>query len=178
MEIISFDQNDPHIQKVHKEQIKSIFFACTSVKTFRDDSHRTSFFNKWCGDYLKLSPDNFYLALIGDEVVGYLSGHLDSELALREFEIPGALEFKEYYDQYPAHFHINCAPHHQGKGIGRKLIEYYVSKLKESSIEGVHLITSTDADNLGFYRALGFDKEILRPFNNVELLLMGQEISA
>ncbi|OUR97941.1 hypothetical protein A9Q84_07025 [Halobacteriovorax marinus] len=178
MEIISFNQLDTHIQKQYTEEIKAIFFECTSVKNFRDEEHRATFFNKWCGDYLKLSPRNFYLAISANEVAGYLSGHLDSELALSEFEIPGAAEFTEYYEQYPAHFHINCAPRHQGKGIGRKLIEHYVSRLSESSIEGVHLITSTDANNLGFYRALGFDKEILRPFNKVELLLMGREISA
>jgi ribosomal protein S18 acetylase RimI-like enzyme len=178
MEIVSFDQIDCDIQEKTISQIKDIFFSCSSVKNFRDENHQSSFFNKWCGDYLSKSPMHFYIALEEESVVGYLSGSLDSIEALDNFIIPGPEVFKDCFEKFPAHFHINCAPNHQGKGIGRKLVDHYVQQLSKTSINGVHLITSTDADNLGFYRALGFTSEVLRPFNSHELLLMGKEISA
>lgn len=178
MEIVSFNQIDCDIQQKTISEIKDIFYSCSSVKNFRDSDHKDSFFNKWCGDYLSKSSEQFYIAFEENTVVGYLSGFLNSKEALEDFVIPGPEVFEDCFDKFPAHFHINCAPNHQGKGIGRKLVDHYVQRLSATSINGVHLITSTDADNLGFYRALGFTNEVLRPFNSHQLLLMGKEISA
>jgi ribosomal protein S18 acetylase RimI-like enzyme len=178
MEIIAFSQLDNEIKEIVTKQIRDIFFSCTSIKTFRDQEHKDSFFSKWCGDYLANGPESFYVAIEGGAVIGYLSGYADSSEALNSFVIPGPEVFKDCFDKFPAHFHINCAPNHQGKGIGRKLVEHYVQQLNTTQVSGVHLITSTDADNLGFYRALGFNKEVLRPYKSHELLLMGKEIVA
>ncbi|WP_127717510.1 GNAT family N-acetyltransferase [Halobacteriovorax sp. HLS] len=178
MEIVSFEKIEQAQIEDILSQVKTIFFECSSLKNFRDDEHRESFFNKWCGDYLKLEKNHFYLAMDGREVLGYLSGHLNSKEALENFIIPGPEIFEDCFEKFPAHFHINCSPHHQGRGIGRRLVEHYTRELSESSINGVHLITSTDADNLGFYRALGFTCEVLRPFKSFELLLLGKEINA
>lgn len=176
MEIVSYASISKDIQSKYISDIREIFFSCSSVKEFSDNEQKDRFFNKWCGDYLKLSPDNFYLYLSNNEVAGYLSGHKNSIQALDEFIIPGPELFKDCFEKFPAHFHINCSPRHQGKGIGRKLVEHYLHELNCSRIDGVHLITSTDADNLGFYRALGFEYEVPRPFKSHELLLMGREI--
>ena len=178
MKIISFDQLDLNIHKETLLNIKEIFYLCSSVKDFKDFEHKEAFFKKWCGDYLQKSPSNFYIALDGNIVVGYLSGFLDSKEGLNNFLIRGPELFKDCFDKFPAHFHINCSPNHQGKGIGRLLVDYYIQQLSKSSINGVHLITSTDADNLGFYRALGFTNEVARSFNSHQLLLMGKEISS
>ncbi len=178
MEIVSYASLSKDIQEKYLKEIKEIFYTCSSIKEFKDDNHKETFFNKWCGDYLKFSPDYFYLYLIEKKVAGYLSGHMNSEEALENFIIPGPELFKDCFERFPAHFHINCSPHHQGKGVGRKLVEHYLHELNCSRIDGVHLITSTDADNLGFYRALGFEYEVPRPFKSHELLLMGRAISA
>ncbi|ATH08228.1 hypothetical protein BIY24_09780 [Halobacteriovorax marinus] len=178
MEIVSYASLSNDIQKEYLNQIKEIFFACSSIKTFKDSDHRESFFQKWCGDYLEYSSREFFLCLIDKRVAGYLSGHLNSKEALSKFIIPGPETFEDCFERFPAHFHINCSPNHQGKGIGRKLVEHYLSELNNYGVDGVHLITSTDANNLGFYRALGFEHEVSRPFKKHELLLMGREIIA
>lgn len=174
MEIVSYANVSKDIQNKYLEEIKEIFFSCSSIKSFKDESHRESFFNKWCGDYLRLSPQAFYIYIINNKVAGYLSGYKDSKHALEKFIIPGPEIFEDCFEKFPAHFHINCCPHHQGKGIGRSLVEHYLAELNSSGVNGVHLITSTDADNLGFYRALGFEFEVPRPFKSHELLLMGK----
>ena len=178
MDIISFSLIDNDIKKTVADQIKDIFYTCSSIKNFRDDCHKESFFTKWCGDYLQNNTDKVYGASNNAQVAVYISGHLNSYEALDRFIIPGPEVFKDCFEKFPAHFHINCAPNHQGKGVGRKLVEHYVQQLDETNVSGVHLITSTDANNLGFYRALGFDNEVLRPYKSHELLLMGKEISA
>lgn len=178
MEIVSYDSLDSDIQSKYLVDIKDIFFKCTSIKSFKDNNHKEEFFMKWCGDYLKTSPRSFYLCVLDNETVGYLSGHANSKKALSDFVIPGPEVFEDCFDKFPAHFHINCSPNHQGKGIGRKLVEHYLFELNNSGVNGVHLITSTDADNLGFYRALGFQHEVSRPFKSHNLLLMGREIIA
>lgn len=157
-------------------QVKEIFYLCSSLKTFMSKQHKDDFFQKWCGDYLKYCPDQFYLAMDNGKVLGYLSGHLNSIEALKNFVIPGPELFMDCFESFPAHFHINCHPDGQGKGIGRSLVEFFTAVLVEKKISGVHLITSTDANNLGFYRALKFDNEFIRPLRKVELLLMGKEL--
>lgn len=178
MEIVSYAKLSKDIQEKYLKEIKEIFFECSSIKVFKDDEHRESFFYKWCGDYLALSPQSFFIYLINDKVAGYLSGYIDSKSALEKFLIPGPEIFEDCFDKFPAHFHINCSPNHQGKGIGRSLVEHYLTELNDSGVNGVHLITSTDADNLGFYRALGFEFEVPRSFKSHELLFMGKAIIA
>jgi ribosomal protein S18 acetylase RimI-like enzyme len=158
------------------EEVKSIFFLCTSVKTFRDQEHKNNFFNKWCGGYIDKYPSEFNLAISDNKVLGYLSGCLNSKKNLTELSIPGAPVFEDLYDSYPAHLHINCHPISQGKGVGRFLIESFCESITEKKLSGIHLITSTDADNLGFYRKLKFTEEYTREFKGMDLHLMGRKI--
>ncbi len=57
-------------------------------------------------------------------------------------------------------------PDHQGKGIGRALLEQCLSDLREQGIAGVHLITAGEGSLPGFYGSCGFRKES-------EVILMG-----
>ena len=143
--------------KCDREQLKKIFFDNSMIKAFKNLDEREKFFNRWCGQYLKEYPTQFYLALIENRLVGYLAGHTDSKKALNEFNLPGHELFQEYFDQYPAHLHINCDVNHQGMRIGRKLMTTFMDELKDKGIAGVHIITSIGAKNSGFYAALGFD---------------------
>lgn len=162
--------------QLDREQLEKIFFDNSLIKTFKNSDEREKFFNRWCGQYLKDYPTQFYLALIEKRLVGYLAGHTDSKKALSEFQIPGYDLFEEYYDQYPAHLHINCDVNHQGMGIGKKLMMAYIDELRDKGIAGVHIITSIGAKNSGFYAALGFDIVDFREFKGSKLIMMGKKL--
>lgn len=58
---------------------------------------------------------------------------------------------------YPAHLHIDLLPETQGQGIGRKMMNTFMDKLKELNIPALHL--EVGKSNLGaikFYEKLGF----------------------
>lgn len=58
---------------------------------------------------------------------------------------------------YPAHLHINLLPSLQGKGLGRGLIESFISQLIELKVQGVHLgVDGKNENAIGFYKTLGF----------------------
>jgi len=162
--------------QLDREQLGKIFFDNSLIKTFKSTDEREKFFNRWCGQYLTAYPTQFYLAFIENRLVGYLAGHTDSIKALDEFKIPGYEMFKEYYDQYPAHLHINCDVNHQGMGIGKKLMVNYMDVLKEKEISGVHIITSIGAKNSGFYASLGFDIVDFRELKGSKLIMMGKKL--
>jgi len=176
MKIYPLKSLDSKNQEKVVSKIKEIFFLCTSVKSFRDQEHKDNFFEKWCGCYLKNYPDSFLIAFFDDKVVGYLSGAHDSIRSLKDLSIPGASVFEDLYETYPAHFHINCHPDSQGKGVGRLLIESFIEQVSRFGLKGTHLITSTDANNLGFYRKLGFEDEYAREYKGMELLMMGRHL--
>ena len=58
---------------------------------------------------------------------------------------------------YPSHLHINLLPQLQGRGVGRRLIETLLARLREQGSPGLHLATRlTNLRAAGFYRHLGF----------------------
>jgi ribosomal protein S18 acetylase RimI-like enzyme len=60
-------------------------------------------------------------------------------------------------DAYPAHLHIDLLPEHQGRGLGRRLIDTLRAALAERGVPAVHL--GLDPANTGaraFYERLGF----------------------
>ncbi len=58
---------------------------------------------------------------------------------------------------FPAHLHIDILPHLQGRGLGRSLMETFISAVKEKGAEGVHLgVDGRNTHAYGFYEALGF----------------------
>jgi len=64
---------------------------------------------------------------------------------------------KEELIDYPAHLHIDLLPAVQGKGLGRKLINTFMKKLKTIKINALHL--EVGKGNLGaieFYKKMNF----------------------
>jgi ribosomal protein S18 acetylase RimI-like enzyme len=58
---------------------------------------------------------------------------------------------------YPSHLHINLLPILQGRGVGRRLIETLLGRLRDQGSRGVHLGTHlANVRAVGFYRHLGF----------------------
>ena len=162
----------------HCEEIKEIFFLSSSIKSFSTEERKEDFFKRWCGDYILHYSDQFYVMVDGDtkKVLGYLSGCDNSIDSLSKLVIPGPECFKDMFEEYPAHFHINFHPDCRGKGFGSKLVEYYCRKLVTKNIPGVHIITSTDANNISFYRQMKFSYENVQVFGKAQLLFMGLKI--
>lgn len=58
---------------------------------------------------------------------------------------------------YPAYLRVDLLSEIRGQGIGRSLIETYLTKLIEMKIPGVHLrIPSHNENVIGFYEKMGF----------------------
>ncbi len=59
---------------------------------------------------------------------------------------------------YPAHLHINVAADWRGCGLGRRLMSIYLAQLREETVAGVHLETTTlNRAAVPLYRSLGFE---------------------
>ena len=154
-----------------------IFFLSTSIKEFSSPEKKASFFKRWCGDYIELYPDFFYLMVEEKKLLGYLSGCLDSHASLSVLEVPGLPLFADLFSDYPAHLHINFHPDCRGRGPGSVLVNEYCTDLAKLKITGVHLVTSPGAANISFYSRLGFDHQVERNLNQMNLLFMGKKLT-
>jgi len=157
------------------EAIKEIFFLSSSIQSFSSEDRKEAFFKRWCGDYITFYPDTFYVMKDSEskKVLGYLSGCDNSAASLAKLAVPGHDTFKDLFDLYPAHFHINFHPDCRGRGLGSQLVGRYCQLLARKNICGVHLITSPDASNISFYRRSKFVFEDIRVFGKNQLLFMG-----
>lgn len=154
--------------------LRSIFFETSNRKTFNDDEARERFFQKWCGQYLELFPHYFYVALQGMDLVAYLCGCPDTLAHFDELSIPGTEIFKDLYVNFPAHLHINATEKVRGQGIGAELITKFCVDLKALSVKGVHIITSSEARNVHFYKKMDFVETKERPYKGTPLFFMGR----
>lgn len=164
--------------KRYHPQLEEIFFEASSVKTFRDQEHRSAFFTRWLGVYLEHYPEQVYLACDGlsGDLLGYLCYHTSSPLPA-PYAHPGTETFLDLYDDYPAHLHINCHHRSRGLGVGRFLVERLCENLAERDVPGVHLLTSPDQDNVRFYQKCGFDQVEDREFKGMMLRWMGKKLT-
>lgn len=163
------------------ETIK-IFFQTSSVQSFKSTDAKEIFLYRYFGYYQEDHADLFFVALhekSDDIPLGYICGVQNSfeDQALLELQ-PQIEFFKEIENSYPAHLHINISPLFHGQGIGSFLIEEFEKKLSEKGCPGVHIITAPDAGNTVFYKKRGFDFQLVKKINNVDLLLMGKTIKS
>jgi len=82
--------------------------------------------------------------------------------------------FKDFFAEYPAHFHINVHPKAQGRGVGSRLVSRYVEELQRRKISGAHVVTAADNKNRKFFLNNGFTFEERRAFNDLYLSFMGR----
>jgi ribosomal protein S18 acetylase RimI-like enzyme len=136
--------------------------------------------------YVTHEPELCFVAVVNDKPVGYILGTIDSskfsewcennwfpELREKyvlddEYKSPfekrivelihtGYFPKKELAD-YPAHLHIDILPVAQGKGVGRRLINAFLDKLKELDVSAVHLeVGKNNLNAIEFYKRLGFE---------------------
>jgi ribosomal protein S18 acetylase RimI-like enzyme len=83
----------------------------------------------------------------------------------------------EPYDAYPSHLHIDLLERARGKGIGRRMLEEVMRRLRERGSPGAHLGVSTvNTRAFAFYEKLGF-KELIRVGDgNDRVIYMGRKL--
>lgn len=148
-----------------------------------------SFADIWTAYYTDREPDSSLVAVENSEVIGYLLGCLDSTQApsprsamtrqiLRRqlFFRPGTARFLwravgdtlrhphvpsgELRDaRWPAHLHIDLTGAARGRGVGRSLMEAWLSHLRERASPGCHLVTLAENERaIGFFQRMGFER--------------------
>jgi GNAT superfamily N-acetyltransferase len=169
-------------------------FFGAPIERYMED--RRIFMDSFYAYYTDYEPQHAWVAYDGDQVVGFLTGCIDSKAhnrVMREKIIPASVWkwVRGYYHTgpktwqyirsvigaamrheipsvdencYPAHLHINLLPASRGYGLGRKLIECYLSQLKELNIPAVHLqTTSMNVVACQLYEKVGFKLLDSRP---------------
>ncbi len=78
-------------------------------------------------------------------------------------------------DLYPAHLHIDLLPRAQRQGQGRRLMERFLTALREREVPGLHLgLGARNTGALHFYRRMGFH-ELTR---DEHAIIMGLRLNA
>lgn len=160
-------------------EFRDIFFLTSSRKSFSTPEEREKFWRSWTEYYFLNEPAHIYIARSGDGLIlGYLTGATDSRAAQADIakSIPSFACFADQFDDFPAHLHINCHPNAQRMGLGRQLIDSFVSDLGKDHVSGVHVVTSPGEENVLFYRRLGFVHEVGRSWQGYSLLFMGRRL--
>jgi GNAT superfamily N-acetyltransferase len=159
-----------------RSAIKDIFFLSSNGTENLSKDDKEVFFETWSGFYLDSLPKQVFLFKSNSgTTVGYLTGCYDSAgaaaLYRRLFYFRG---FNKYYQNYPAHFHVNCHPDLRGRGIGGQLVEAFIKNVAQRRLAGVHLVTGAKARNRSFYDLHGFYLQGKKTFGGKELVLLGR----
>ena len=173
VQVLNFEKLDNAERRKILKGIFNIFIESSNRKNFNCEKEKEDFFDLWVSPYIK-NFSNFIWVALSDkgELLGYLTGCMNTLSAMRVLNYPSLNKFKEYYHSYPAHLHINCRSDTRGLGIGTKLVDCFVNQLKSKNSLGVHIITSVDALNISFYKKMGL--KIISTKD--ELLLMAQSL--
>ncbi len=162
-------------------EIEEILLTSANPQRVADESARAAFLDRWLTPYLEAYPDQVLLALDEAEdgrVLGVLNGCLDSAAAtvFRDLH-PYYRLFADLYEDYPAHFHVNCRPAHRSRGVGSRLVQAFVALCRDAGLPGVHLVTAPGLRNVGFYRRNGFTEAVERSEAGHSYLFLGQQLA-
>jgi GNAT superfamily N-acetyltransferase len=158
--------------------VEEIFFLSAGPRDFATPEDRREFLERWTGYYRACEPEGILLALgRSGRVAGYLTGCRDSRGALRLYrDIPYFDLFEDYFEAFPAHFHINCHPRYRNKGIGTRLVTAYLERCADQGLPGVHVVTAAAARNVVFYRRCGFAVSVTRRWRGEDLMLLAARL--
>lgn len=172
------DYSESELERVHF-QLRDIFFLSSSVQSFENVERRERFYNRWLGHYLTHFSDFTWCAQSGPEgaVLAYLTVCPNTVDFLRVFDLESLKVFQKFYQDFPAHLHMNTHPTARGQGLGAKLIALAESELALREIPGLHLITGLGERNVAFYERVGFKVYSEQEFSGVCYLLMGKTIT-
>lgn len=168
-ENLIFKWKDLSDHKQVQQEIASIFFETSTKKDFASVDEKNQFFYKYVGYYLEHYPDYVWVAK-SDQILGYLVAATESyNREILEIQ-PHLEKFKDCFNKYPAHLHINLSSASQGLGLGSKLVSELEKSLQLAKISGLHIMTGPDSPNKYFYQKLGFSFELERN----SILFMGK----
>lgn len=169
---------DPTQQTRSKGEIREIFFLSSSRQDIADEAEKEKFWHNWTSYYFSNEPDLIFVSLMEDRTIGYLMGCCDSTGASQQISqrIASYRLFDDLFPEYPAHLHMNLHPDFRGQGLGEELVQAFVSELMVRQIRGVHLVTTTSARNVRFYKKTGFEDIDQRRFRDADLLFMGRSL--
>ncbi len=164
-----------------RSQIEEILLVSANPRRVADEASRAAFLDRWLTPYLEAYPEQLLLALEGAEdgrVLGVLNGCLDSAGAtvFRDLHPYYGL-FADLYEDYPAHFHVNCHPAHRSRGVGSRLVQAFVALCRDAGLPGVHLVTAPGLRNVGFYRRNGFADAVERSEAGRRYLFLGRQLA-
>ncbi len=152
--------------------VEEIFWLTSSRSSFLDSADRLRFRQQYLDVYLNQMA---WVACEDNVVVGYIVATNDT-LGMHA-QWPAHLElFRDQYQSYPAHLHINCHPRVQGRGWGKVLLRALEQALVQQAVKGLHLITSASARNVSFYLREGYQRREQRTWGNAELLLLAKSL--
>lgn len=81
------------------------------------------------------------------------------------------------YEVYPSHLHIDLLERARGQGIGRRMMEQVMEKLRARGSPGAHLgLSAQNLPAFGFYQRLGFQELVRVGEPNDEVIYMGKKL--
>lgn len=177
--VVRYSQLGAEAKKILIPQLKEIFYQSSSVKTFKTTEDREEFFMKWCGDYLEWFPEYFYFMVDeASNLLCYLCVCPDTAANLSRLKVKSLSVFKDEYEIYPAHLHMNTHENYRGIGLGAMILTAVEADLRLKKIKGLHLITEPVARNFEFYKRQGFTDVITKEYSNTQLSLMGKDLNS
>lgn len=162
----------PLDSSINLSSVEEIFFSTASVQTFANETQRERFKYKYFGFYVEKYPELVLVARNQEKVLGYCLGSFETNESFYLYQ-PHLEIFSDLFPSFPAHLHINLHTDSQGLGIGQNLFGQWESIVSERA-KGMHIMTSPAARNVSFYRRLGLETQIVRKFNNHEIMFMGK----
>ena len=157
--------------------IDDIFFTSSARRNFCSQEERQAFREMSLGRYIEKHRSSFFLALDADgRAVGYLAGCLENPIILGHFnDVAYFHDIEDICRDYPAHLHVNVAERYRNRGLGTALVRRFVEWAKLHSIEGIHVVTSSTAQSIPFYRRSGFTELRTFPWNGTSVC-MGRKL--
>jgi GNAT superfamily N-acetyltransferase len=82
----------------------------------------------------------------------------------------------EPYADYPSHMHIDLLPRAQSRGLGRRMMEDLMTKLRARGSPGAHLgVSGANFPAQAFYKKIGFHELIHVGSGNDAVIYMGKK---
>lgn len=161
----------------HHSAIQEIFWETSARSDFETPLERQEFLERYLLLYTRDYPEQVLVAVENNEVLGYILGVPDTKAASKILSANAHLElFEELYERYPAHLHINFRSKARGRGLGSLLIQAFEEHLRGQGVNGLHLITSATARNVGFYLKNGFAHKVEKLWNGRPILFLGKKL--
>ena len=135
--------------------------------------------------YTDFAPTESWVAEDNGQVVGYLTGCLDTRRFLRTMKwrivpvvllkalVRGALwhrlvrqnlrwpasQRQQLSENFPAHLHLNLAAGYRGHGIGRQLLEKFLEQARHAGVTGIYAgVSDVNLAGQKFFERAGFSK--------------------